>query len=124
MEEKVVAHYRDGRTLRGHTHDFKPEADMFHLLPSEGGGIPTQVRLTDLKALFYVRDYGMMRRQVERTRAEVVAARSVVAQLDEGALRARVAEVLANRPATDDHDFACDSLRDNGPIVRTGLFPE
>jgi hypothetical protein len=63
-------------------------------------------------------------RQVERTRAEVVAARSVVAQLDEGALRARVAEVLANRPATDDHDFACDSLRDNGPIVRTGLFPE
>ena len=68
MEEKVVAHYRDGRTLRGHTHDFRPDADAFHLLPSEGGGIPTQVRLIDLKALFYVRDYGFMRRQVERRR--------------------------------------------------------
>ena len=68
MEEKVVAHYRDGRTLRGHTHDFRPDSDAFHLLPSEGGGIPTQVRLIDLKALFYVKDYGFMRRQVDRAR--------------------------------------------------------
>jgi hypothetical protein len=68
MEEKVVAHYRDGRTMRGHTHDFRPDGDSFHLLPSEGGGIPTQVRLSELKALFYVRDYGSMRRQVDRAR--------------------------------------------------------
>ena len=68
MEEKVVAHYRDGRTLRGHTHDFRPDAEAFHLLPSEGGGIPTQIKLNDLKALFYVKDYGLMRRQVERAR--------------------------------------------------------
>jgi hypothetical protein len=67
MEEKVVAHYRDGRTLRGTTQDFRPESEMFHLLPSEGGGIPTTVRLKDLKALFYVKDYGYMRRQVERS---------------------------------------------------------
>jgi hypothetical protein len=68
MEEKVVAHYRDGRTLRGSTQDFRPESDTFHLLPSEGGGIPTTVRLVDLKALFYVRDFGFQRRQVERAR--------------------------------------------------------
>lgn len=68
MEEKVVAHYRDGRTLRGTTQDFRPDTEMFHLLPSEGGGIPTAVRLHDLKALFYVKDYGYMRRQVERSR--------------------------------------------------------
>jgi hypothetical protein len=68
MEEKVVAHYRDGRTLRGHTHDFRPDSDTFHLLPSEGGGIPTQLKLSELKALFYVRDYGLMRRQVDRAR--------------------------------------------------------
>ena len=68
MEEKVVAHYRDGRTLRGTTQDFRPDNEMFHLLPSEGGGIPTTVRLRDLKALFYVKDYGYMRRQVERSR--------------------------------------------------------
>ena len=68
MEEKVVAHYLDGRTLRGSTQDFRPEGDSFHLLPSEGGGIPTSVRLNDLKALFYVRDFGLQRRQVERAR--------------------------------------------------------
>jgi hypothetical protein len=63
-------------------------------------------------------------RQVERTRAEVAAARAVVTQLDEEDLQVRVDDVLANRPADDDHDFGCDSLRDDGPIVRTGLFPE
>jgi uncharacterized protein DUF6982 len=68
MEEKVVAHYRDGRTLRGSTQDFRPDGESFHLLPSEGGGIPTTIRLDDLKALFYVRDFGFQRRQVERTR--------------------------------------------------------
>lgn len=68
MDEKVVAHYQDGRTLRGTTQDFRPEAEAFHLLPSEGGGIPTTVRLSDLKALFYVKDYGYLRRQVERSR--------------------------------------------------------
>jgi hypothetical protein len=68
MEEKVVAHYQDGRTLRGTTQDFRPDTESFHLLPSEGGGIPTTVRLNDLKALFYVKDYGYLRRQVERSK--------------------------------------------------------
>ncbi|HUD70736.1 MAG TPA: hypothetical protein VMQ62_02140 [Dongiaceae bacterium] len=67
MEEKVVAHYLDGRTLRGSTQDFRPEGEAFHLLPSEGGGIPTSVRLADLKGLFYVRDFGLQRRQIERS---------------------------------------------------------
>ncbi len=68
MEDKVVAHFRDGKTRRGYTQDFRPDADTFHLLPSEGGGIPTTIKLEDLKALFYVRDYGAMRRQVDRAR--------------------------------------------------------
>jgi hypothetical protein len=68
MEDKVVAHYKDGKTQRGFTQDFRPDADSFHLLPSEGGGIPTTVRLEELKALFYVKDYGSMRRQVDRAK--------------------------------------------------------
>ena len=68
MEEKIVAHFMDGRTQRGYTHDFRPDVESFHLLPSEGGGIPTTVRLEDLKALFYVKDYGFMRRQVDRAK--------------------------------------------------------
>ena len=68
MEDKVVAHYKDGTTRRGYTQDFRPDSNQFHLLPSEGGGIPTKVRMDDLKALFYVKDYGSMRRQVDRAK--------------------------------------------------------
>src|SRR5207245_74216 len=45
MEDKVVAHFKDGKTQRGFTQDFRPDVDRFHLLPSEGGGIPTTIRL-------------------------------------------------------------------------------
>ncbi|MGH9749189.1 MAG: DUF6982 domain-containing protein [Candidatus Polarisedimenticolia bacterium] len=68
MEDKVVAHFKDGKTARGFTQDFRPDAEVFHLLPSEGGGIPTRIQLEDLKALFYVKDYGAMRRQVDRAK--------------------------------------------------------
>ena len=68
MEDRVVAHFKDGKTQRGFTQDFRPDAEIFHLLPSEGGGIPTTIRLEDLKALFYVKDYGAMRRQVDRAK--------------------------------------------------------
>jgi hypothetical protein len=68
MEHKVVAHYKNGETRRGYTQDFRPDAESFHLLPSDGGGIPITVRVEELKALFYVKDYGSMRRQAERAK--------------------------------------------------------
>ncbi|HEV8376789.1 MAG TPA: hypothetical protein VGR38_11230 [Candidatus Polarisedimenticolia bacterium] len=68
MEEKVVAHYKNGKTLRGLTQDFQPGTDAFHLLPSEGGGMPTTVRVEELKALFYVKEWGAARRSVERAK--------------------------------------------------------
>jgi hypothetical protein len=68
MEHKVVAHYKNGETKRGYTQDFRPDAESFHLLPSDGGGIPLTVKVEDLKALFYVKDYGAMRRQSERAK--------------------------------------------------------
>jgi hypothetical protein len=66
MEHKVVAHFKNGETRRGYTQDFRPDGDVFHLLPSDGGGIPITINTEDLKALFYVKDYGAMRRQAER----------------------------------------------------------
>jgi hypothetical protein len=68
MEEKVVAHYKNGKTLRGLTQDFQPGTDAFHLLPSEGGGMPATVRVEELKALFYVKEWGAARRSVERAK--------------------------------------------------------
>jgi len=68
MEEKVVAHLKNGKTLRGLTQDFHPGTDSFHVLPSEGGGMPTSIRLAELKALFYVKEWGAARRSVERAK--------------------------------------------------------
>ena len=57
MENKIVVHLKDGVVLKGVTHDFEPSQGSFHLLPAEGGGVPVRVRLGDMKALFYVKDY-------------------------------------------------------------------
>ncbi|UCF66698.1 MAG: hypothetical protein JSV80_13035 [Acidobacteriota bacterium] len=57
MEHKVVAHTLDGRILKGITHDFDPGRERFHILPTEGGGVPIGLRVEQLKALFYVKDY-------------------------------------------------------------------
>ncbi len=56
-ENKIVAHTRDGRIVKGLTHDFDSSREVFHVLPAEGGGIPVRLRVADLKALFYVKDW-------------------------------------------------------------------
>ena len=57
MENKIVVHMKDGSIHKGVTHDFAPDKEGFHLLPAEGGGVPIQVGLEKMKALFYVKDY-------------------------------------------------------------------
>jgi hypothetical protein len=54
----VVAHYRDGRIVKGVTNDFLPTKDRFHLLPagSQPGAIPVEVLISNLKAVFFVFD--------------------------------------------------------------------
>ena len=53
----VIAHYQNGQILKGHTTDFLPARDRFHLLPADScpGTKPTVVHLTDLKGVFFVR---------------------------------------------------------------------
>ena len=57
MEHKIVVHLKDGTVHKGVTQDFDPGAEAFHLLPAEGGGVPVAIRIEDMKAMFYVRDY-------------------------------------------------------------------
>ena len=52
---RVVAHYRDGRLVKGTTSDFLPTRDYFHVAP-DGGGAPVAVPIGELKALFFVKD--------------------------------------------------------------------
>lgn len=56
-ERKIVVHMKDGTIRKGVTHDFSPAEQSFHLLPAEGGGVPIRVRVDDMKAMFYVKDY-------------------------------------------------------------------
>src|SRR5262245_27289176 len=57
MENRIVAHLKDGRIHKGVTHDFDPDARHFHILPAEGGGVPIRIQIEDMKALFYVKDW-------------------------------------------------------------------
>jgi hypothetical protein len=56
---RIVARFQDGRVLKGFTTDFLPAKDHFHITP-EGqvaGAKPTDVRVSDLKALFFVKTF-------------------------------------------------------------------
>jgi hypothetical protein len=58
---KIVVHYADGRILKGFIEDFYPNKPSFHLLPATTGFSFTQesveVRIEELKAVFFVRDF-------------------------------------------------------------------
>jgi len=56
---KVVARFLDGRVLKGYAHNFDPQKPIFELHARDGAGSegPTRVRLADLKAVFFVRDF-------------------------------------------------------------------
>ena len=56
---QIAAHFQDGHVVKGHTNDFLPAKDSFHLVPLDGpaGVKPVEVRVADLKALFFVKDF-------------------------------------------------------------------
>jgi hypothetical protein len=57
---KVVVRYADGKVIKGYTQDFFPNKDRFHLQPQQKstGQDTQQVLVKDLKAIFFVRDFG------------------------------------------------------------------
>jgi hypothetical protein len=55
---RVVARYQDGRVLKGTTNDFVADREAFHVIAADApaGTKPTRVSLSELKAVFFVRD--------------------------------------------------------------------
>jgi hypothetical protein len=52
---RVVVRFADGRTLKGTTQDFRPASASFHLIRADGLAV-VEVRVPELKAVFFVRD--------------------------------------------------------------------
>lgn len=52
----IVAHFRDGRNVKGTTQDFAPNKAQFHIHPT-GDDAAVEVRCAELKALFFVKTY-------------------------------------------------------------------
>jgi len=57
FEDKVVAHYKNGRIVKGHAKDFSPASDEFTLQPYAAESQPVSVAFEDLKAVFHVRTF-------------------------------------------------------------------
>ena len=55
--QKVVARYRDGRVIAGHTNDFHPSKSQLHLSQNPRQGDSTLIPISQLKALFFVREF-------------------------------------------------------------------
>jgi uncharacterized protein DUF6982 len=58
MQNKIVVRYLDGRILKGFTADFLPTKPTFHVTAAEiaQSSEPIEVRVADLKAVFFVKD--------------------------------------------------------------------
>jgi len=67
---KIVVRYRDGRALKGTTQNFFPNKPNFHInrLGTNGPGDVIEVRLDELKAVFFVRDFTGNAKHVEKKR--------------------------------------------------------
>ena len=65
---KIVARYRDGKTLKGTTQNFFPNKPNFHVTRhgGTGPGDLVEVNIEDLKAIFFVRDFTGNKKHVER----------------------------------------------------------
>jgi len=58
-QNKIVVRYSDGRLQKGTTMDFVPHKDSFHFImdgAEQDGKLP-KVRIDELKAVFFVRDF-------------------------------------------------------------------
>ncbi len=64
MEIKIVIHFKDGKIEKGTTTDFSPRHPSFHILNLQE--ISHQVDTSQLKAIFFVKDFGGRMEKMEK----------------------------------------------------------
>jgi hypothetical protein len=57
VENKVVVRFRDGRLVKGFTHDFNPNREIFRVTEAGDGGKVVEVSTSLLKAVFFVKTF-------------------------------------------------------------------
>jgi hypothetical protein len=56
MRFQVVVHYADGRLVKGYATDFFPNKETFHL-EEESSSDTKEIKLSELKAMFFVKTF-------------------------------------------------------------------
>jgi hypothetical protein len=64
--QKVIARFQDGRLVRGYTSDFHPSKPQLHLSTEPRSSDTMFLQLSQLKALFFVRDFAGDEARVDR----------------------------------------------------------
>lgn len=64
--QKVIARFRDGHLVRGYTADFHPSKPQLHLSAEPNSSDTVFLQLSQLKALFFVRDFTGDQTRVDR----------------------------------------------------------
>jgi len=56
---KIVARFLDGKIVKGYTQNFFPNRPVFHVLPMDAAGKtdPVKIQVSELKAVFFVREF-------------------------------------------------------------------
>jgi hypothetical protein len=66
--QKVIARFKDGQVVSGYTNDFHPSKPQLHLSPNPRHGQSRFIPLSQLKALFFVKEFcgnpGLVERKV------------------------------------------------------------
>jgi hypothetical protein len=57
LKNSVVVRTRDKRRIKGFTWDFSPARETFHVVDPEDEAKVEELTLSDLKAVFYVKDF-------------------------------------------------------------------
>lgn len=100
-ESKLVVRYLDGRVIKGHTLDFSSTKDSFHLLPLDDPTTSVEVRLSQIKAVFFVKDFLGQREYDERREfdgSHPVIGRKIQVTFNDGEVLAGTSEVyMPNR---------------------------
>ena len=100
-ESKLVVRYLDGHMIKGRTLDFSSTKDIFHVTTIDQPAVSVEIRLVQIKAVFFVKDFAGHCEYDERTEyaaGQKILGKKLQVTLNDGEMLAGVAEVyMPNR---------------------------